>query len=91
MGAVVQVLSPQLTAAWVIFAVWCGVQLEWYRRVRVAAPPSPTRRTDSARRVPVAKPTVSALPIGGSPEFLAALGLDDSAPQSAAADRSVYR
>jgi hypothetical protein len=96
MGALMDVLSPELTAAWVVFAMWCVVQFGWYRRVRVAPAP-PQRRPDSTPRPAVAKRTMSALPTGGSPEFLAELGLSEpaaqtsSSPQPLAEQRSVYR
>jgi hypothetical protein len=90
-------LSPELTVAWVVFAMWCLVQLGWYRRVRVAPAPAPPRRPDSSPRLAVNKRPMSALPTGGSPEFLAELGLTEPAaqtspsPQPPAEQRSVYR
>jgi len=92
-------LSPQLTVAWVVFAIWCLVQFGWYRRVRVAPAPPPLRRPDSTPRVAVARRTMSALPTGGSPEFLAELGLSEPAaptspspsPPPLVEQRSVYR
>ena len=92
MGAVMDALSPELTVGWALFAVWCLVQFGWYRRVRVEAAPPPPRRAESSRRVVVAKRTVSALPTGGSPEFLAELGFSEPTPPAAIADQtSTYR
>ncbi len=92
MGAVMDTLSPALTVAWALVAVWCLVQFGWYRRVRVEAAAPPPRHTQSSRRVAVAKRTVSALPTGGSPEFLAELGLSEPAlPAPVADEPSIYR
>jgi hypothetical protein len=71
MGAVTDLLSPELAIAWTIYAAWCIGQFGWYRRVRLEPAPAVPRRPDSAKRVAVAPRTIPALPTGGSPEFLA--------------------
>ena len=77
MTRVVAELPWSLTAAWVILIAWAIAQVIWFQRARVTiAHAAPSRRESSVRR-PAAKPAAPALPIGGTPEFLAELGLHD--------------
>jgi len=78
--------------AWLVWMLWCGVQVVWYRRARVeelTAPP-PTSRTSSGRRpAAVASKPPSVSRIGGTPAFLAELGLHDpNVDDSTASHRS---
>lgn len=89
-GAAAMALPLVLKVAWAAFVIWGVAQLVWYGRVHVDPPPPPPRRSDSSRRIPAAKKTapVPVLPTGGSPQFLAELGLHspDGRPTN-----SVYR
>ena len=81
-----------IKAGWGVLAVWAVAQAVWYQRVHVAPPPASPGRSDSSSRRPAAKPMSAALPIGGSPEFLAELGLHTPPPDSGDdALESVYR
>lgn len=87
----VLVLPPWMNAAWLVFAAWMGVQLIWFRRARVVPLPPPVpRRTTPAKPKPVVpKERVPVVSVGGTPEFLAELGLHDGHPARGA--ESVYR
>ncbi len=85
-------LSMPVKIGWVVWFVWSLVQIEWYLRARAAASSlkarNPLVRTNVMRPKVPAPPTISQSSgkrshyspyrSGGSPEFLAALGLDDS-------------
>ena len=85
-------LPVWIKAGWLVIAAWAVVQTVWYRRVHVDPPPPPPRRSDSSSRRAAVKPKTAALPIGGSPEFLAELGLHAPTAESSGVDSaSVYR
>src|SRR5690606_41693935 len=68
-----------------------GVQLIWFRRARVVPLPPPVpRRTTPAKPKPlVPKERVPVVSVGGTPEFLADLGLHVGHPARGA--EPVYR
>ncbi len=84
-------LSMPVKIGWVVFFVWVLVQIEWYLRARTAA--LPVKSKDQRVRTNVMSPKRLAPPAiaetsgkrshyspsrsGGSPEFFAALGLDE--------------
>ena len=79
-----------IAAAWCLVVVWAAAQTTWYFKLRVAPAPPPPRRRDSAGRRSTAGIPSAALPIGGTPEFLAELGLHDPETTTTPAE-SVYR
>ena len=91
-------LSMPVKIGWLVWFVWSLVQIEWYLRVRSATPAvkpknqrvrtnvmSPKRPAPAAMAQASSKRShYSPYRSGGSPEFLAALGLDEprrSAPE----------
>ena len=79
-----------ITAAWFVVFAWAGVQTLWFFQLRATPPPPPRIRRDPSNRRPVAASASATLPIGGTPEFLAELGLHDPHTPSPP-DESVYR
>jgi hypothetical protein len=101
MGAVMSVLfelSWTIAAAWMVVFMWAVVQFVWWQRVRVVpAPQPPPRRPVPVRRPVSKKAVVTTVPVGGTPEFLAELGLTNvgsnvnAGDHAAASSESVYR
>jgi hypothetical protein len=84
-------LPVSLKVGWLVVMGWTIAQVIWFAHVRSAPPPAPVRRPDSStRRSAVKTPIATVLPTGGSPEFLAELGLHDPDADSRTHE-SVYR
>ena len=86
-------ISTPIKIAWGVCVVWSVVQVVWFRRGRRAIPPPAPAPLRAVVRKPSAvvrpaRPVSSSLR-GGSPEFLAALGLQEPAQEPA--PTSAYR
>ena len=73
-------LSLPVKVGWPVFVLWCVAQIVWFRRARIVPLPPPAPRTSTLRttnkRTSSPRTAAPSLRAGGSPEFLAALGLD---------------
>ena len=79
---IVQGFSTPVKIGWPVLILWVMVQIAWYRYGRSA--PKVVPRAMPASRRPTPRPSTGSKPIpalraGASPEFLAALGLDQPA------------
>jgi hypothetical protein len=83
-----QQLPLSITASWLVVLAWAAGQALWFQHLRVAPPPPPPKRRDTAVKRSSFQGLVTTLPTGGSPEFLAELGLQDPhAPADGDANR----
>ena len=82
-----------ITAGWSVIVIWAIAQYVWWQRLFVTPAPAPVRH-ESSRRSECKRPpapaapvgaAVTALPTGGTPEFLAELGLQNTASTPAPA------
>jgi hypothetical protein len=97
--AIVNDLSMTVKVGWVIWLVWCFIQVVWYRRgIRQPALPQAVqealrRKSSSARRPIARRPDemwgasgFSSSGTSGAPEFIASIGMGPS--RSSAVDQT---
>jgi hypothetical protein len=76
-------LPLTIKIGWIVLAAWSIAQVIWYTRLETSPAPPPAWRADPPASHRAARTTfTTVLPTGGSPEFLAELGLDDPEPTS---------
>jgi hypothetical protein len=81
-----------ITVAWVVVLAWAVGQFVWLQYLRVRPTPQPPRRRIASEKRPAPpKAVVTTLPTGGTPEFLAELGLNNATERPPAPTDSVYR
>lgn len=76
-------LPLTIKIGWLVLAAWSIAQVIWYTRLETSPAPPPASRSNPPASHRAARTTfTTVLPTGGSPEFLAELGLDESEPMS---------
>ena len=82
-------LPLTIKIGWLVLAAWSIAQVIWYTRLESSPAPPPAWRADPPHNHRTARTTfTTVLPTGGSPEFLAELGLNDQ--ETTSSRESVY-